>query len=116
MGGAAHLRLLMDITSVAISKPGGGSTSELAYRGVPSVLDASKGAMHWEDFTIKRFEEANRAVALRSCSSDDMEAALRKALKLGRSRALAMGPDMQVIDTGAQLRRVVTSLSGLDFG
>merc|ERR1712083_275566 len=66
--GATRLRNYMDVASVVISKPGGGSTSEIAYRGVPSVLDASQGAMHWEDFTIKRFEQCERAIALRSCS------------------------------------------------
>ena len=47
--GSEELTNLMDLASVCISKPGGGSTAELAYRGTPCVLDASKGAMHWEE-------------------------------------------------------------------
>merc|ERR1712039_883537 len=103
--GANALRNYMDVASCIISKPGGGSTSEIAYRGVPSVLDASQGAMHWEDFTIRRFEQVGRAVALRSTAPADFEDALRKALALGRSPKLAIGPDGQLLDTGSRLRK-----------
>ena len=40
--GPQELRTLMDLADAAITKPGGGSTAELLYRGVPAVLDASK--------------------------------------------------------------------------
>merc|ERR1712039_88278 len=103
----------MDIAACVISKPGGGSTSEIAYRGVPTVLDASQGAMHWEDFTIRRFEQAGRAVALRSSAEADFEDALRKALALGRSAKLAAGPDGQLLDTGSRIRQQASKLSGI---
>eukprot|EP00928_Gymnodinium_smaydae_P022598 TRINITY_DN1892_c0_g1_i2.p1 TRINITY_DN1892_c0_g1~~TRINITY_DN1892_c0_g1_i2.p1 ORF type:complete len:697 (-),score=90.64 TRINITY_DN1892_c0_g1_i2:79-1914(-) len=113
--GAKALHALMDVASVAISKPGGGSTSELAYAGVPAVLDASKGAMHWEEFTIKRFVEAKRAVALRGNKSHHLEAALRQALELGRDMKLALGPDGKILDTGQRLLRQAGRLCGFPF-
>lgn len=113
--GPVHLRRLMDLASVAISKPGGGSTSELAYTGLPSVLDASAGAMHWEEFTIRRFEEAKRAIPLRSARRDEVEAALRQAMSLGRDNSLAKGPDGMVLDTGARIRRQARRICGAAF-
>uniref|UniRef100_A0A7S2VNA8 Glycosyl transferase family 28 C-terminal domain-containing protein n=1 Tax=Zooxanthella nutricula TaxID=1333877 RepID=A0A7S2VNA8_9DINO len=103
--GPAYLAELMDVASAAITKPGGGTTAELAYRGLPSVLDASKGAMHWEEFTIQRFETAGRAVALRSSSTGAIEAALRQALQLGRDCMLAQDSRGQLVDSRERLRQ-----------
>lgn len=113
--GASELVVLMDLASAAISKPGGGSTAELAYRGVPAVLDASKGAMHWEEFTINRLEAAGRGLALRSRNPAALEGALRLALHMGKDQSFACGPDSEILDTGEHLRRKAYQMSGLEF-
>jgi len=113
--GPKFLASLMDIASVAITKPGGGTTAELAYRGLPAVLDASKGAMLWEEFTIRRFEEAGCGVALRSGSSGALEAALRQSFKLDRCRKLAYGGDDGMLDPRLRIRRRASELCNLAF-
>ncbi|CAK0908332.1 unnamed protein product [Prorocentrum cordatum] len=110
--GAAQLASLMDVASAAITKPGGGSTAELTYRRVPVVLDASKGAMHWEEFTIKRFEEAHCGVALRRRDAKELEAALRQCLDFPEA-TLAVDPFGVLLDTGKRVRARASMLAGL---
>merc|ERR1719270_1847090 len=46
--GAEMLVQLMDRADAIITKPGGGTSAELAYRGLPALFDASAGMLHWE--------------------------------------------------------------------
>lgn len=32
---------------------GGGTTAEIAYRGLPAVFDATQGLLHWEDLALR---------------------------------------------------------------
>eukprot|EP00439_Symbiodinium_sp_Y106_P069821 s2555_g12.t1 len=54
---AERLVLLMDIADAIITKPGGGTTAEISYRGLPAVFDATRGLLHWEEFTVHAFEQ-----------------------------------------------------------
>eukprot|EP00913_Durusdinium_trenchii_P011172 g10493.t1 len=50
---AERLALLMDLADAIIAKPGGGTTAEIAYRGLPAVFDATQGLLHWEDLALR---------------------------------------------------------------
>jgi len=58
-----RLAFLMDAADVVLSKPGGGSTAEIAYRGTPAIFDVQHRLFHWEQFTVDVFEAEDRAAA-----------------------------------------------------
>jgi UDP-N-acetylglucosamine:LPS N-acetylglucosamine transferase len=111
--GGAEMAALMDLAGAAITKPGGGSTAELAYRGVPAVLDATKGAMHWEAFSIKSLEAAGRGVALRNPAA--LEDVLLQALRCGRDTSFASDHAGCLLSTRDAARRQAAVLSGIAF-
>mmetsp|Transcript_64219 Transcript_64219/g.114007 ORF Transcript_64219/g.114007 Transcript_64219/m.114007 type:complete len:762 (+) Transcript_64219:51-2336(+) len=86
---AAELALLMDIADLIITKAGGASTAEVAYRGIPAVFDATAGLLHWEALTVKAFEKQNRGVRLTEASPTELLKACNRALSFGRSSILA---------------------------
>jgi len=96
-----RLASLMDMSDAVISKPGGGSTAEIAYRGVPAIFDTSSTLFHWEMFTVKVFERANRAITF----SDEryLRDAILSAMELGHSQKLAEELPGQIIDTSVNV-------------
>merc|ERR1712187_543431 len=82
-----RLASLLDMSDAVISKPGGGSTSEIAYRGVPAIFDTATTLFHWETFTVNVFKGANRAIAFNS-KRQDVRGAIQSAFQLGHSLAL----------------------------
>jgi len=107
---AESLSTLMDIADAVITKPGGGTTAELAYRGTPAVFDATPGLLHWEEFTVQVFEEAGRGI--RFSTADELPQALHRAMASGRSIKLAEDPDQpgSTLDTGSRFRASVGQL------
>jgi len=91
-----RLALLMDMADVMLSKPGGGSTAEIAYRGVPAIFDTSISLFHWEKFTVDVFVQANRAISFDSEAS--FRSALPTAMHLGRSQEIAKDVSGNIID------------------
>lgn len=91
-----RLALLMDMADVMLSKPGGGSTAEIAYRGVPAIFDTSITLFHWEKFTVDVFVKANRAIAFNSEAS--FRSALPTAILLGRDQKIAKDEFGNIID------------------
>mmetsp|Transcript_70100 Transcript_70100/g.131035 ORF Transcript_70100/g.131035 Transcript_70100/m.131035 type:complete len:710 (+) Transcript_70100:109-2238(+) len=86
---ADELAELLDMADVVLTKPGGGTAAEAAYRGTPAIFDATTGLLHWEDFTVRQYMHYNRAVRLDEGDLHSVRAACRKALQLGRSTSLA---------------------------
>lgn len=83
---ADHLAILMDVADAIITKPGGGTSAEAAYRGVPAVFDATWGMLSYEALTVDIFEQQGRGV--RFTAAEELPAMLRKAMSLGRSTRL----------------------------
>jgi UDP-N-acetylglucosamine:LPS N-acetylglucosamine transferase len=101
----AELALLMDMADLIITKPGGGTTAEVAYRGPPVVFDASHGLLHWEEFTVEQFEQQKRGVRLKATSGSALRQACVDALALGRSTRLATQPGSNtLLDTQARVQ------------
>merc|ERR1711988_1422046 len=103
-----RLALLMDMSDAMISKPGGGSTAEIAYRGVPAIFDTSMTLFHWEMFTVNVFERAKRAVTFKG--SEDLRDAILSAMRLGRSQMLAEESPGKILDTSANVVQAVERL------
>ena len=115
----AYLSMLMHVADVIITKPGGGTTAEIAYTGIPAVFDATLGLLHWEEFTVKAFEERGRGVRLKD--AEDLMSAIEAALKIERSRELASVPHPSregqqggVIDSAREVTSVATGLIQMD--
>lgn len=87
---ATHLALLMDMADSIITKPGGGTSSEVAYRGLPAVFDATDGLLHWEDFTVQVFEKYGRGE--RFVDVSDLRKVLLRSLQRPRSLSLVGDP------------------------
>ncbi|CAK0895479.1 unnamed protein product [Prorocentrum cordatum] len=113
--GAGELADLMDVASAAIVRPSGSAVFELVYRGVPMVLDLPRGASATEEFAAQRLEEAGRGVVLRGKAPGALEAALRRALALGRDQALAADGSGALLQTCERLLRRAAALSGQAF-
>lgn len=107
-----RLALLMDMADAVISKPGGGSTSEIAYRGVPAIFDTATTLFHWETFTVNVFARANRAIAFNS-KEQDVRDAIRSAIQLGHSLALVQDDRGEMLVTS---QRIVSQAKKLLFG
>lgn len=107
---ADRLALLMDVADAVVTKPGGGTTAEIAYRGVPAVFDATPGLLHWEEFTVQVFERAGRGA--RFTDGDALPEVLKSALSRGRSTSLAEDPKQPgtVLDTGSRIREAARRL------
>jgi len=103
-----RLALLMDMADVMLSKPGGGSTAEAAYRGAPTVFDVSGGLLRWEQFTVDVFTRARRGIA--SKSGRNFRGAILAAMGLGRSRALAKDANGEIINTKDRIVEAAESL------
>jgi UDP-N-acetylglucosamine:LPS N-acetylglucosamine transferase len=91
-----RLALLMDMADVMISKPGGGSTAEIAYRGVPAMFDTSVILFHWEMFTVEVFVKQRRGVTFNG--KNGLRDAITSGMALGRSQSMAQ-EDGVLIDT-----------------
>jgi len=83
----SELVSLMDLSDVLVSKAGGSTCAEAAYRGVPMLFDATDGMLHWEAFTAHVFDQHSRGRILLSPS--DLETALHEVIRLGRNISLA---------------------------
>lgn len=83
-----ELVTLMDIADVLLTKGGGGTTAEAAYRGLPILFDATDGMLKWEAFTATVFEQHNRGKRL--TDNADLEPHLKHVIKLGKSRSLVL--------------------------
>lgn len=98
---SGRLALLMDAADAILTKPGGGSTAEVAYRGIPAIFDKTHALFHWEEFTVEIFEEQGRGVSFTDRAS--LRPALQRALKLGRSTRLAESADGNILMTGERI-------------
>lgn len=108
--GPKHLALLMDVSDVLITKPGGGTTAEAAYRGIPALFDATAGLLHWEEFTVREFERRNRGI--RVTSEREAMAKLKDVIAMGHSTVIAQDPDNPalIIDSARAVREVARDL------
>mmetsp|Transcript_43768 Transcript_43768/g.70037 ORF Transcript_43768/g.70037 Transcript_43768/m.70037 type:complete len:744 (-) Transcript_43768:99-2330(-) len=95
-----RLAMLLDMADLVMSKPGGGSTAEIAYRGVPAIFDTSVTLFHWELFTVEVFEKADRG--LRFSSENELRDVIPKAIAMERSQKLAED-NGQLLDTSARV-------------
>lgn len=86
-----ELALLMDLADVIITKPGGGTTAEVAYRRLPAVFDATHGLLHWEGFTVDVFVGAGRGVKLEKPPIVHWPSFAAKQLSRKLAEAWAMG-------------------------
>mmetsp|Transcript_87093 Transcript_87093/g.154098 ORF Transcript_87093/g.154098 Transcript_87093/m.154098 type:complete len:796 (+) Transcript_87093:61-2448(+) len=102
------LSVLMDAADVMLTKPGGGSTAEVAYRGVPAIFDASIELLHWEKFTVDVFVEEGRGVVFNDLPG--LRAALLAAPKLGRSTRLAEDGHGQILDPSKAVAKAAEEL------
>merc|ERR1712110_801972 len=100
----------MGMADLIITKPGGGSTAEVAYRGTPVVFDAANGMLHWEGFTVKQFEEKGRGVRLEESSMKALQNACTRAMSLGRSTVIAQDSTNRLLDTGVRVNTEVNRL------
>ena len=85
-----QLARLMDLAHAIVTKPGGGTAAELAYRGLPAVFDATEGLLRWEDFTVRSFEELQRGERFESAR--ELPQVLQRALRKRRSWRLVRDP------------------------
>jgi len=90
---ADQLALLLDVADVVLTKPGGGTVAEVAYRGAPVVFDATDGLLHWEEFNVKQFVDRHRGVRLESGDLSSLQTACQKAMALGRSLTMVEEQD-----------------------
>ena len=105
MVGPAALALLMDAASVVITKPGGSTTAEIAYRGVPALFDASGSLLHWEEFTVNEFEKAKRGLRLTEADPGH----LRDQMETLRNN-FPSGPNPWKVDTRKKVWGAVKNL------
>ncbi|CAE7260173.1 Tmem144, partial [Symbiodinium pilosum] len=100
---AERLMMLMDIADAIITKPGGGTTAEISYRGLPAVFDATHGLLHWEEFTVHAFEEQGRGE--RFVWPQQLPGVLSRALDRPRSIKLVEDPENpgQVLNPGPRI-------------
>merc|ERR1711869_37998 len=61
-----RLATFMDAADVIVTKPGGSTTAEIAYRGTPAVFDAVDGLFEWEKFGVNVLVKRGHGVKLRS--------------------------------------------------
>jgi UDP-N-acetylglucosamine:LPS N-acetylglucosamine transferase len=103
---ASELAFLMDMADLVITKPGGASTAEAAYRGVPMVFDSSDAMLNWEAFNTDLLVNASQGVKLTSSTAAALEEACSEALRLGRPTAIATDPETHLpIDTALHVRQ-----------
>lgn len=109
--GAPYLKKLMDSADAIITKPGGGTTSEAAYCGLPALFDTSGGMLHWEELTTRAFERMG--VGARFDGVGELPGALRRVLGQPRSRRLAEDPlhPGAVLQTGERVRAALHRLA-----
>lgn len=106
---AGELVALMDVSDVLVTKAGGSTTAEAAYRGIPVLFDAVDGMLKWEDVTAKVFESHDRG--LRFTQNSQLEERTSQAVDLGRSRALAFeGGSHAFVNTTERVRRAVQEM------
>lgn len=105
---AGRLVSLMDIADAVLTKPGGGSTAEVAYRGAPVVFDTSRSPLQWERFTVEVFESQGRGLAF--SNQLEFRSTLLRAMALGRSTRLAEGSNGQILDTRKRVLDAATRL------
>lgn len=100
---------LMDIADVLITKAGGSTVAEAAYRGLPTIFDAVAGMLSWEEFNARVFETHGRGI--RMLNADDLERDLRRAFRLGRNRTLILDRVTgQAIDARQRIRREIARM------
>mmetsp|Transcript_88185 Transcript_88185/g.262924 ORF Transcript_88185/g.262924 Transcript_88185/m.262924 type:complete len:205 (+) Transcript_88185:2-616(+) len=100
---------LMDVSDVLITKPGGSTVAEAAYRGIPIVFDATGGMLSWEEFNARVFELHDRGISMTSVS--DLEHCIRRASELGRSQSLVKDSlSGRAIDARWQIRQQMQSM------
>lgn len=92
----------MDLADVLITKGGGSTTAEAAYRGLPVLFDSTDGMLKWEAFTAKMFEQHRRGKRL--MDNTQLEADLRYVIELGKSRELVTLRTGELVNTTAQIR------------
>jgi len=95
---------LMDIADALITKAGGSTVAEAAYRGTPVIFDATGGMLSWEEFNAKVFE--NHGHGIRMISVANLERDLRRAFGLSRDRPLVRDRlTGHAIDSRRQIRQ-----------
>lgn len=98
---AERVASLMDACDVILTKPGGGSTAEVAYRGIPAIFDVSRPLLHWEQFTVDIFKARGRGLSFEGEAS--LRPTLARALALGRSTSLAEASSGSLLDPGERI-------------
>lgn len=99
---------LMDTADVLITKAGGSTITEAAYRGLPTIFDATPGMLPWEEFNAKVFEKYGRG--RRIADVDNIEEDMQYAITLGRNRTLILDRYGQPIDSRQHIRREMSQM------
>merc|ERR1712224_343454 len=100
----------MDAADCIVTKPGGSTTAEIAYRGTPAVYDAVSGLFEWEQFGVDILEHRGHGVALLSAKGKDVSSTVGRALRLGRDVSFSYDEKDQRLNTGARVREKVAEL------
>mmetsp|Transcript_24660 Transcript_24660/g.82544 ORF Transcript_24660/g.82544 Transcript_24660/m.82544 type:complete len:636 (-) Transcript_24660:101-2008(-) len=100
---AEGIAFLMDASDAILTKPGGGSTAEVAYRGIPAMFDVSRTLLHWEQFTVDIFTDRSRGLGFHG--ERHLRPTIARAFALGRSTSLAEAPSGGIIHPGKRLAR-----------
>lgn len=105
----AELVVLMDLADVLLTKAGGSTTAEAAYRGLPVLFDDTDGMLKWEAFNAQLVRDHRRGKLL--VDPADLEADLLSVASLGKDRSLVMHHSTgQLINTTARIRDEIFSM------
>ena len=106
------LAALMDAADCIVTKPGGSTTAEIAYRGVPAVYDAVDGLFEWEKFGVDVLVKRGHGVKLRSADDEEVAKAVAAAIRLGRNSDLSRDASGRLLNTAENVRVVVYLTQG----
>jgi len=98
-----ELVVLMDLADVLLTKAGGSTTAEAAYRGLPVLFDDTDGMLKWEAFNAHLVKDHHRGKLL--VDPDELEHDLLSVAKLGKSLSLVTHHKTgQIVNTTARIR------------
>jgi len=109
--GGVRLAAMMDLANVILTKPGGATTAEVAYRGTPALFDCRSELFHWERFNVDVFLELGRGVAI--TKEVPMQKAILQAMNIERSQAMVMDPrskDGAILQSSVEIPNAVRNL------
>jgi UDP-N-acetylglucosamine:LPS N-acetylglucosamine transferase len=104
-----ELVVLMDLADVLLTKAGGSTTAEAAYRGLPVLFDDTDGMLRWEAFNAHLVKDHHRGKLL--VDPNELESDLLSVAKLGKSLSLVTHHKTgQIVNTTALVRDEIFSM------